>query len=184
MFDESVDCEEAPPDERANDEKPLFRVGCAGHRDPYRFVGFDEQKSREAMRAYFSEKCNDFTVKLYCGMSDGADTLFAEEALACGVQLVAVLPCPWREYAAAHADGGRFIGLLDRASEVIIVAGNDRRYANVMDSILQNSDEIVALWYGADIRLFDDDGNRINRGGTYDMLVRAKLGGKNVALFN
>lgn len=173
-----------PNEKSIDDTKPCYSVGCTGHIDLSRIVGFDEQAARMAIMTYFAKLTERYSVKLYCGMADGADMLFAESALACGAQLAAVLPCPWREYATEHADGGKFIRMLDMAAEVIIVPDSVQRYSGVLRCILQQSDEIVALCDGAEISLFDRNGDPINRGGTYDMLVTAKIEGKKVVLFN
>lgn len=41
---------------------------------------------------------------LYSGFADGADFLFAEEALKCGIDVIAVLPYSWKSFMKEHLE--------------------------------------------------------------------------------
>ena len=169
---------------RISAKKEPYALGCTGHIDLSRIKGFDEEAVRTAIRSYIREFSDKYALKLYCGFADGADLLFAEEALKCGVEVVAVLPCEWDEFIAEHADGGvKYMQLLGQVSSVIVKRDNVNRYAAGGKYIVENSNEIIALWDGKELALIDKSGKAINRGGTYNTLLAAQSAGKKIVQF-
>ena len=125
----------------------------------------------------------NYKVKAYCGCAEGADLLFAEEILKCGVELVAVLPCSWREFISEHADGGvKLMRVLGQATEVLVEPDGNSRYLKVAETIIKNCDELIALWDGVKLPLKDDEGKDINLGGTYDTICRAQAANKRIKI--
>ena len=97
-----------------------YILGCTGHINLLRIQNLNEEELRERIRNYIRSLLKDYAVELYCGLAYGADSLFAEEALSCGVKVYAVLPCQEEEFAAEQPDGGKlFNRLINEAEEVI-----------------------------------------------------------------
>lgn len=157
-----------------------YVIGCTGHKDLVRIEAFDEEKVRGEVRTYLRSIGEKHNLKLYSGFADGADLLFVEEALKCGVEVIAVLPSPWKKYKREHADKGiKFMQLLGQASEVIIKLG----YAEASRKIVESCDELFVLWDEKALPLMGADGKEINRGGTYDTLLIAKSLDKKIKPF-
>lgn len=166
------------------ESKPELALGCTGHRDLGRIKGFDDEAVRGKVRTYLRGLKENNKLKLYCGFADGADLLFAEEALKCGIDVVAVLPCSWKDYIKEHDDGGvKFMQLLGQTKEVIIKPNKLRKYEDVSKYIVEQCNEMLALWDGAELPLEDENGRKINRGGTYDTINNARISGRKVVLF-
>lgn len=80
------------------------------------------------------------------------------------------------------ADGSDLL-LLARAEEVLIARDRRARYAGVTQKMLDCCDELLALWDGRELPLFDGEGREINRGGTYDTIRRFLSAGKRTVVF-
>jgi hypothetical protein len=120
---------------------------------------------RELLRAHAA--AGDL-VGLSC-LAPGADTIFAEELLAAGGELVAVLPARgWRE------PGEAFARLLRAAVEVVEMPFDTpdfEGYAAANEVLLARSDLLVAVWDGAPPQ---------GPGGTGDLVRRARDVGRPV----
>jgi len=145
--------------------------GCTGHINLNRIKGFNEEKFCRNLSGFFK---NNPDCSLLCGLADGADMLFAEEALAAGVKLYAVLPCDREEFALEHEDAARYGAAIDRA-ESIIVRPSEPRYVGVMNYIVRNCHTLLALW--------DGDETKNAAGGACDTIMHAIKAGKAVKLF-
>lgn len=169
---------------RMNTQKEELVLGCTGHIDLNRIDGFDEEQVRGEIRSYLRRLQERYSLTLLSGFAQGADLLFAEEALKCGVSVIAVLPCIWDEFRREHSDGGeRFMQLLGQVKEVVIKPHVLTRYYNVSRYIVKHCDELLVLWDGKVLPLQDENGNDIHIGGTYDTMTAAVAAGKNVKLF-
>jgi hypothetical protein len=125
-----------------------------------------------------------YSLTLYCGFAQGADLLFAEEAFKCNVSVIAVLPCRWKEFISEHSDGGeKFMQLLGQTTNVLVRPGNINKYTQMSRYILNISKEMLVLWDGAKIPLVDENGQEINRGGTYDTVRLANEMQKKITQF-
>ena len=165
-------------------EKPSYVLGCTGHCDLSRIKHFDEEKVRSEVRKYLRELKEQYSLKLFCGYASGADLLFADEALKCGIDIIAVLPCEWKEFISEHDDGGvRFMQLLAQAKEVRVKPNNISRYSEMSRYIVRQCQEMLVLWDGQPIPLKDDEGREINKGGTYDTMLAAERAGRVIKRF-
>ena len=159
-------------------------LGCTGHINLARIEGFDGEAVRKRISAHIKGLQQHYRVKLYCGCADGADMLFAGEALRCGADLIAVLPCGKEEFASEHSDGGaRFLRILGQAEQILIERDENVRYLQVSKTIVEKCDELLALWDGIELPLKDSEGNDVNLGGTFDTICRAKRSHKKITLF-
>ena len=165
--------------------KQRYIIGCTGHIKLSRLENFNEAKVREKIRERLLLLGEKYCVELRCGLAYGADSLFAEEALSCGVEVCAVLPCPENEFAAEQIDGGvLFNRLIQRAYRIIYEQDNFNRYEGISRNIVQNCNELWAIWDGKILPLTYDRGNDINRGGTYHTILLAQKENKPVYIVN
>lgn len=152
-----------------------------GHRDLNRIKDFNEEKIRGEIRTHIRKLQENFKVKAYSGCAEGADLIFAEEALKCGAELTAVLPCPWKEYMSEHKDGGvKLMRILGQAQNVWIKPDRHSRYVEMNRIIIKECDELLVMWDGKKLDLEDENGNEINRGGTYDAICKAEAARKRI----
>ncbi|MFE3185460.1 hypothetical protein ACFXKR_31960 [Streptomyces violascens] len=106
----------------------------------------------------------------------GADTLFAQEVLALGGRLCAIVPSrDYREAEVRAADLAQFDALLDAADDVLVMpyehAGREA-YEAANRRLLQGADRLVAVW---------DSGAPSGRGGgTADVVASARAAGVRV----
>lgn len=106
-------------------------------------------------------------------LAAGADTLFAEEAVAAGGRLVAVIPS--RDYRAAKvapAHAPAFDRLVQAAAEVVVcpfATGGREAYEAANRILLGRADRLVAVWDG------QPPGGR--GGGTADVVLDARTAG-------
>ena len=152
------------------------KYGCSGHIDTSRIEGFSEESVRKNLRDLFSA-CGD--ARLYCGMADGADKIFFDEAVGRGIPVVAVLPKPAEEYAEEHADKGAFFADLRLAEEVVTCDGS----CETTDYILSRCQELLVLWDGKKLPFVDENGAPVHLGGTYYAIVNAEKKGLPIRFF-
>lgn len=164
-------------------------LGCTGHIDLSRIQNFSKTDAQAKVCAFLSAQkkaagCNKENLVLYCGFAHGADLLFAEAAIACCVDVVAVLPCEREEFATEHPDGGAaFWRALEKAKDVVIVPCKEYRYLGVAEYIVEKCDVMLGLCDREKWREVEQTGEEVARGGTFDVLRMAKKAGKEIVLF-
>ncbi|BFO21870.1 hypothetical protein SHKM778_82580 [Streptomyces sp. KM77-8] len=107
---------------------------------------------RAALRDLLAGLRSDSLVGRSC-LARGADTVFAEEVLALGGRLSAIIPSlDYRETVVHSADLAQFDALEDAAAEVVIMpyehAGR-AAYEAANHELLQGADQLVAIWDGS-----------------------------------
>lgn len=128
----------------------MVRIGVVGHRELRgdRTSTFVADASRKVLAAAKRR----FEVCAVSALAEGADTLFAEEALALGIPLRVVTP--FRDYEAdfeSTTARRRYTSLRDAAEreERLPYATRSRRaYRAAMRWVVENSDLLVAAWDG------------------------------------
>lgn len=127
---------------------------------------------RTALHDLFAEHDGSALVGVSC-LAAGSDTLFAEEVLASGGELVAVVPS--RDYRAAKVKPGHapaFDRLVQAAAEVVVApfatAGREA-YEAANRVLLERADRLVAVWNGR------PPGGK--GGGTADVVLQARAEG-------
>lgn len=99
----------------------------------------DEQALRGKIRAYIRSLQERYKVKACSLCREGADLLFAEEVLKCGVELTAILPCRWQELISEYSDNGeRLMNVLGQTQNVLI-------NPNGNEVIIKECDEIITI---------------------------------------
>ncbi|WP_030262142.1 hypothetical protein [Streptomyces sp. NRRL B-24484] len=125
---------------------------------------------REELRALLAPHRAAGLTGLSC-LAPGADSLFAEEVLAAGGRLVAVLPSARYRRWLAEPDRPRYDRLLGRAAEVVVLPHreqSDAAYQAANAELLRRADLVVAVWDGRPGR---------GLGGTADMVATARRAG-------
>jgi len=147
-----------------------MNYGCSGHIDLTRIKNFSEKNVRQKIGRVFSLSAD---ARLFCGMADGADKLFFDEAIQKNIPVVAVLPKPVEAYADEHADRDGFLRDLQKAEKVVVSDG----YCAATDYILSACQKLLVLWDGKELPFLDENGAPVNLGGTYYAVVTAKRKG-------
>ncbi len=149
--------------------KTEYVVGVTGHRD----IHPDALDTiREQVRLTFDElqrSLPNTAIRLISGMADGADRIVAEEALARGIKVDAILPMPLEMYLddfskpsalelrklLEHPDVGvEEIPLPnDRAPSLLTQTDRDQLYVGLARVISRRCSLLIALWDGVDTGL-------------------------------
>ncbi|WP_329367876.1 hypothetical protein OG896_21985 [Streptomyces sp. NBC_00669] len=144
-------------------------LAVTGHMD---LTGTSVGLVREALREVVTRYRATELVGVSC-LAAGSDTLFAEEVLAAGGELVAVVPS--RDYRAAKVKPGHapaFDRLVQAAAEVVVApfatAGREA-YEAANRVLLERADRLVAVWNGR------PPGGK--GGGTADVVLQARAEG-------
>jgi hypothetical protein len=135
-------------------------VAVTGHRD---LVEAERPRLAEQVRQFLHglvEEYPDLRLELLSGMAEGADQLVAEQALALGLPVVAVLPLPIEEYRKDFADGGEKLDELLVRCRVLTLpalpgddpakspAARDLHYAQLGIFLSNHCQVLLALWDG------------------------------------
>jgi len=144
---------------------PLL-IGVTGHRD---LVADELEQLRQAVRRFLGalqERFPDSPLQVVSSLGAGADLLVAEEALAAGIECIAVLPLPLELYRAdfeSAAEIERFEAVLTRCRQRIICPPpadltlaelaspgpkRDAQYARAGELIAGSAFILLALWDG------------------------------------
>ncbi|MET9428155.1 MULTISPECIES: hypothetical protein [unclassified Streptomyces] len=150
----------------------MKRIGVTGHRDIP-----DELHAhvRAAMQAAFLG--HDGALEAFSSLATGADQLFADIALACGAELVAVIPSgDYEDGFADAAELARYRCLRKRATREVRMAfphSTDEAYYAAGTYIADHCDRLLAVWDGRPAR---------GLGGTGDIVRYARERGKPVTV--
>ncbi|MEU9209441.1 hypothetical protein AB0D27_16200 [Streptomyces sp. NPDC048415] len=151
----------------------MVTVAVTGHMD---LTAEAADSVRAALRELLAGLRDDTLTGRSC-LARGADTIFAEEILALGGRLSAIIPSrDYREAVVRPADISRFDALCDAADEVVIMpfehAGADA-YEAANLRLLEGADRLTAVWDGS---------APTARGGTADTVAVARSSGVAVDL--
>jgi hypothetical protein len=126
---------------------------------------------RAALRELLTELRGDGLTGRTC-LARGADTYFAQEVLALGGRLSAIIPSrDYREAVVPPADLARFDALCAAADDMVVMPfehAGQRAYEAANHRLLQGADRLVAVW---------DGGAPSGRGGTADTVAAARAAG-------
>lgn len=127
----------------------MVTVAVTGHMD---LADEAAEAVRTALHELLAGLRGDALVGRSC-LARGADTLFAEEILALGGRLSAIIPSrDYRDAVVAPADLIRFDALCEAADEVVVMpyehAGH-AAYEAANFRLLQGADRLLAVWDGS-----------------------------------
>ncbi|MFC8125723.1 hypothetical protein [Streptomyces sp. NPDC057302] len=150
----------------------MVTVAVTGHMD---LVAGATDPVRTALRELLAGAYDDALAGRSC-LARGADTLFAEEILALGGRLSAIIPSrDYRDTVVAPTDLVRFDALCEAADEVVIMpfehAGREA-YEAANRRLLQGADRLLAVW--------DGSAPTGRGGGTADTVAAARSAGLTV----
>jgi hypothetical protein len=149
----------------------LNRVGITGHQ------GLDPATTRTVREAIVAELSAGGPICGVSSLAEGADQLFAEEALRLGGALLAVVPS--RRYEESFTDTealGSFERLRERAVEVVEMgydSPGEEAYWAAGQEVVRLSERMLAVWDGAPSG---------GLGGTADVVAFARSLGKPVSV--
>ncbi|WP_175411217.1 hypothetical protein [Streptomyces sp. TRM64462] len=152
----------------------MKRIGVTGHRHIP-----DELHThvRAAMTAVFDGHRGGAPLEALSSLAVGADTLFADIALASGAELTVVVPSgDYEDGFADAAELARYRALKDRATREVRLPyahATDEAYYAAGAYIADNCDRLLAVWDGAPSR---------GLGGTADIVEYARALGKPVTV--
>ncbi|GAA4925841.1 hypothetical protein ACFPM3_09825 [Streptomyces coeruleoprunus] len=151
----------------------MKRIGVTGHRN---IPGELHAYVRAAIRAAFHGHGGG-ALEALSSLAVGADTLFADIALACGAELTVVVPSDdYEDGFADPAELARYRALKDRATREVRLSfahATDEAYYAAGAYIADNCDRLLAVWDGRPAR---------GRGGTGDIVHYARTLGKPVTV--
>lgn len=163
--------------------KPTLTIAGIGHR----FYKDDESKLKEQIKAILTEYSKNNRVVVMTGFAYGADQLIAECANELGISTKAVLPLEYEDYirdvrkdVEEHGmtftvdDEYRMRHLLAQTVVCKAILDPVNKYEAASQYLINKCDRLIAVWDGKEVPLFDENGNKINRGGTFDCLQKAK----------
>ncbi|MFJ8311668.1 MULTISPECIES: hypothetical protein [unclassified Streptomyces] len=129
---------------------------------------------RAALRQLLTGLGGDGLVGRSC-LARGADTFFAQEVLALGGRLSAIIPSrDYREAVVRAADLARFDALCEAADDLVVMPyehAGQPAYEAANHRLLQGADRLVAVWDGS---------TPSARGGTADTVAAARAAGVRV----
>lgn len=172
--------------------KPDLNIAAIGHRA---FVG-DREKIKAQIKEILSDYNRRYRVIVRSCFAFGADQLIAECAAELGITLKAALPMGYEEfiqseYEMAKSEGYpfgeedelRMRHLLAQTAVCRMLKKAPASHLEAAKYVMNHSDKVIALWDGVETKLYDEEGNPTNRGGTYHCLEIAKnrgLGEKDI----
>ncbi len=163
--------------------KPKLEIAGTGHR----YFISDPKLLKNEIKGVLKKYSENYLVIVRTCFAYGADQLIAECAIELGITIKADLPMEYETYINnvredaiknghlfTEDDELRMRHLL--AQTVVCKPIPDPVFKYVMANkyIVDKCDVLIALWDGKEMKMFDDDNNPINRGGTYDCIRMAR----------
>jgi hypothetical protein len=160
--------------EPARETSLVLRIGVSGHRAIADVDGVRAHVD-EAIDGLLARAEADAVVVL-TSLAEGADRIAADRALARGGRIEVVLPLDVDDYERDFpASVEQFRALLARAESTVVRTGGPARedaYWAAGCAVVDGSDALLAVWSGHPAK---------GRGGTAEVVARAKRAGKPVA---
>ena len=159
--------------------KPLLKVGIIGHR----YLKNDHNKIKNEIISIFDLLKENYRIELYSSLAIGSDTIAAKVAIENNINLISVLPFPIKKYLHDFNDIQRndFMYLINHSSKIIELDSID--YEEAADYLINNCDYLILVYNGKKLPLYDEHNKPINRGGTYDSLLKiTRLNKKNIII--
>jgi hypothetical protein len=139
----------------------MKRIGVTGHRSiPSEAVPHVRARMRAVLCA------NGGSLQVFSSLATGADQLFADIALECGAELIAVIPSG--DYELGFGDSGELDGyqrLKNRASREVWLDyphATDEAYYAAGAYIADKCDRLLAVWDGLPARGLGGTGDIVN----------------------
>jgi hypothetical protein len=147
----------------------MARIGVTGHRG---LPGSVLERVRTGIKATLNTRAEDGPVEALSSLAAGADQVFADIALDCGVSLTAVIPgMDYEQHLGGEEVQASYRRLLELCSQKIrlpIERTNEDAYAAAGRWIVDHADELIAIWDGSPAR---------GRGGTGEIVEYAQRSG-------
>lgn len=164
--------------------KPSIIVAGIGHR----YIKDDTSIIKTKVKKILTDLCLKYNVIVGTSYAYGADQIIAECANELNLMTQAILPYPHDDFIKYVKDDAVMNGIQYTSedemrlrlllAQTINCESIEQNKGNVFEmaakSNLDRCDKLIAIWDGKELPLNDENKNPINRGGTYDCIVRAK----------
>lgn len=163
--------------------KPDLEIAGVGHR----FIKDNPEKLKEQIKEILLKYSEDYRVIVRTCYSFGADWLIAECANELGITTKASLPTDYESYIDltrndciengvdfTYEHELKMRHLL--AQTVVCKTARDPEFFYLAASryLIKKCKKLIALWDGKELPMSDENGNPVNRGGTYDCILMAR----------
>ncbi len=164
--------------------KPTLVVAGVGHR----YLNGNIIEIKRHVKQILKKLSVRYQVIVRTSYAYGADQIIAESANELGITTHAILPMPYDKFleyvredavrnGIAYTDDDemklRLLLAQTRVCKDIHNTNNDV-FEVTAKSLIGDCDKLIAIWDGIEIPLYNSHGNLINRGGTYDCILKAK----------
>ena len=164
-------------------QKPSIIVAGVGHR----YIK-DIATIRNKVKNILTDLSLRYNVIVSTSYAYGADQIIAECANELGLTTYALLPYSYDNFIKyvkedAITNGMKYtqaeeMNLRLLLAQTVKCEYIEQKSENIFESTsirnINNANKLIAIWDGNELPLFDDFGKPINRGGTYDCIIKAK----------
>lgn len=164
--------------------KPSIIVAGIGHR----YIKDDTSIIKTKVKKILTDLCLKYNVIVGTSYAYGADQIVAECANELNLMTQAILPYPHDDFIKYVKEDAVMNGIQYTSedemrlrlllAQTINCESIEQNKGNVFEmaakSNIDRCDKLIAIWDGKELPLNDENKNPINRGGTYDCIVRAK----------
>lgn len=166
------------------EQKPSIVVAGIGHR----YIKDDTFIIKKKVKEILTDLCLKYNVVVSTSYAYGADQIIAECANELNLMTHAVLPYPHDDFIKYVKEDAVINGIKYTSedemhlrlllAQTMICESIKREKGNVFEMVakrnLNKCNKLIAIWDEKELALNDENNNPINRGGTYDCIVRAK----------
>lgn len=166
------------------EQKPSIVVAGIGHR----YIKDDTFIIKKKVKEILTDLCLKYNVVVSTSYAYGADQIIAECANELNLMTHAVLPYPHDDFIKYVKEDAVINGIKYTSedemhlrlllAQTMICESIKREKGNVFEMVAKRNinkcNKLIAIWDEKELALNDENNNPINRGGTYDCIVRAK----------
>ncbi|MBO5854490.1 MAG: hypothetical protein J6Q61_07115 [Bacteroidales bacterium] len=166
------------------EQKPTIIVAGIGHR----YIKDDTSIIKKKVKEILTDLCLKYNVIVSTSYAYGADQIIAECANELNLMTQAVLPYPYDVFIKYVKDDAFINGIKYNSEDEmhlrLLLAQTmhcesvKKEQGDVFEMAaihnINRCNKLIAIWDGQELPLNDENKNPINRGGTYDCIVRAK----------
>lgn len=154
----------------------------------HRYIKDNTSIIKAKVKKILTDLCLKYNVIVGTSYAYGADQIIAECANELNLMTQAILPYPYDDFIKYVKDDAVMNGIQYTSedemrlrlllAQTINCESIEQNKGNVFEmaakSNLDRCDKLIAIWDGQELPLNDENKNPINRGGTYDCIVRAR----------
>lgn len=179
-------------------KRPILVITGTGHRNIDLRDSNEYERIKEEIKEKLSEYMKTNRVILKSNFACGGDLLIVEAALELGIRVDGYIPFTYEEYFSNliedskvtcypfnEEDQHRWRNLIAQCVKFDEITERcENAYEIALRRNLEQSHVLIALWDGNEKPLYDEEGNSINRGGTYHSINYAKQKGLKIHIIS